>query len=168
MIVVSDTSAINNLTAIGQLILLKQLYGTVIIPEAVYQELNKPTVSAGGKEAKDYDWIKVQSVGDRTIVENLLKSLDSGESEAIALAIELNADLLLLDEQSARRLATQKGINRTGILGVLMEAKAQGILSEIRPLIEQLRNQADFWLSEALCNYVLQKAGEALLKEDYC
>lgn len=87
MIVVSDTSAINNLAAIDQLHLIGQLYETVVIPEAVYRELLGPPAESGAREVKVYDWIQVQSVSDRNLVQDLLNSrLYLGESEAIALA----------------------------------------------------------------------------------
>ena len=160
MIVVSDTSAINNLAAIDQLILLKQLYGTVIIPEAVYGELVVPPISAGGEEAKSYDWIQVRHVSDRAIVDEFLTELDLGESEAIALALEIGADQILLDERKAREFAKTKGLTLTGVLGLLIVAKTKDLIPAVRPLIIALRQQADFWLSEALCNRALQTVGE--------
>ena len=75
MIVVSDTSVITNLAAINRLTLLNQLYGEVILPKAVYIELAGPPISAGGVEAKDYDWIQVRQVSDRTMVNEFLESL---------------------------------------------------------------------------------------------
>ena len=116
MIVVSDTSAITNLAAVNQLALLHQLYGKVVIPEAVYAELTGPPLSIGGMEAREYDWIQVQGASDRKMVEECLNELDIGEAEAIALAIELNSDLLLLDEREAREFAEAKGLKNTGVL----------------------------------------------------
>jgi len=160
VIIVSDTSAITNLAAIGQLTLLQRLYGKVIIPEAVFQELVKPPISSGGEEATKYDWIQVRSVQNRTVVEECLQSLDIGESEAIALALEMKADLLLVDENDARKIAKGRGIKRTGVLGVLIDAKDKGFIDAIRPLIVILKNEADFWLSKELCNEVLKDAKE--------
>lgn len=163
MIVISDTSAITNLAAIGHLLLLKQLYGTVVIPEAVYKELKKKPLSAGGVEAKTFDWIQIRPVSNRTMVNEFLQSLDIGESEAITLAIELNADLVLLDERAAREVAENRNVQLTGVLGVLLAAKEQGLITELRPLITVLRTQKDFWLSEALCNTVLRSTAESPL-----
>jgi len=163
LIVISDTSAITNLAAISQLILLKQLYGTVIIPEAVYKELTKAPISAGGVEAQTCDWIQIRQVSDRTMVDEFLQNLDIGESEAIALAIELNADLVLLDERAAREVAESRKIQLTGVLGVLLAAKKRGLIPALRPLIKVLKTQKDFWLSEALCNRVLRSTEEAPL-----
>ncbi len=87
MIVVSDTSPINNLAAIGQLGLLQQLYGNVIIPTAVYQELlDAGTTDPGTLPVQTLDWIQTQSVTNFTLLETLQNNLDIGEAEAIALA----------------------------------------------------------------------------------
>jgi uncharacterized protein len=88
VIVVSDTSPINNLAAINQLHLLLRLYGTVLIPEAVYRELTDPNFPvAGATEVQTFDWIQTRAVSDRTLVEALSNELDIGEAEAIALAV---------------------------------------------------------------------------------
>lgn len=163
MIVISDTSSISNLAAIGQLLLLKCLYSVVIIPDAVYKELALSPFLSSNKTLDSYNWVQVRSVGDRTLVDDLLTELDTGEAEAIALATEMKAELLLLDEADARRVAKREGLKRTGVLGVLTEAKAQGLITEIRPLILALRDQADFWLSKSLCNEVLRSVGENLM-----
>ena len=163
MIVISDTSSISNLAAVNQLALLKQLYGTVLIPDAVHEELASSPALRGNKPLDAYNWIQVRSVNDSTLVNECLGELDIGESEAIALALEMEADLLLVDETDARRVAKRKGLKRTGILGVLTEAKSRGLVDEVRPIIYALKNQADFWLSESLCNEVLHSVGESSL-----
>lgn len=161
MIVVSDTSPINNLTAIGQLLLLRQLYEIVIIPEAVYNELIGPPMEAGAEEVKAYDWIKVQSVADRTVVESLLsKNIHLGESEAIALALELNIEQILIDDRGAREVAEEQGLKFTGIIGILLEAKKRGLISAIRPLLDMLRSPVNFWISEPLYQKILQMVDE--------
>lgn len=126
MIVVSDTSAITTLAAINHLTLLPLLYGQVIIPEAVYRELVDidPPVP-GTIEVQTVSWLEVQPVVNREVVERLQGDvrLDPGESEAIALALELEADLLLIDERRGRAEADRLGIKITGLLGILVEAK---------------------------------------------
>lgn len=98
--IISDTSPINNLAAINHLYLLRQLYGTVIIPEAVYRELTDPDFPvAGATEVQTFDWIQTRTVSDRTLVEALSNELDIGEAEAIALAVEIQADQVLIDER---------------------------------------------------------------------
>lgn len=100
MIIVSNTSALMNLAAIGQLNLLERLYGKVLIPEAVFQELSR--ISSEKLVAVDIEslpWIETRSVTDSLLVDSLLLELDAGEAEAIVLAMETKADLVLLDER---------------------------------------------------------------------
>ncbi|XWK90122.1 MAG: DUF3368 domain-containing protein [Phormidium sp.] len=157
----SDTSPINNLAAINQLHLLQQLYGTVIIPEAVYRELTDPSFPvAGATEVQTFDWIQTRAVSDRTIVQALSNELDVGEAEAIALAIEIQPDQLLIDERRGRLVASRLNLQYIGILGVLIEAKSQGLVTEVKPLLDALINQAGFWIAEPLYNSVLRLVDE--------
>lgn len=134
VIIVSDTSPLNNLAAINQLHLLHQLYETVLIPEAVYRELIDPNfLVAGATEVQTLDWIQTRAVIDRTIVEVLSNELDIGEAEAIALAVELQAGQVLIDERRSRLVAARLNLRHTGILGILVEAKSQGLIAEVKP-----------------------------------
>lgn len=161
MIIVSDTSPINNLAAISHLYLLQQLYEIVIIPEAVYRELTDPNFPvAGAAEVKKFDWIKTFSVSDRTIIEALSNELDIGEAEAIALALELKADQVLIDERRGRLVAARLNLRYTGILGILVEAKSQGLINAVKPLLDALISQAGFWIAAPLYNSVLQLVDE--------
>ncbi len=104
MIVVSNTSPLTNLAAIGQFDLLRRLYGRVHIADGVWQELN-----AGGRhwpgrdEVAAADWIERRPVQNGSLVIALERDLDRGEAETIALALELGADLVLMDEHEGRR-----------------------------------------------------------------
>ncbi len=161
MIVVSNTSPIINLAAVGQLNLLHQLYGELIVPQAVYDEIVVAGEGLpGSAEVATSDWIHPQSAANRTAVTALQSELDPGEAEAIALAVELNADMLLLDERIARRIASRFGLPFVGILGVLLEAKAQGLVVDVKPIVDQLISQAGFWIDSRLYARVLQAAGE--------
>lgn len=161
MIIVSDTSPINNLAAINQLDLLRQLYDTVVIPQAVYRELTEPDFPvAGATEVQTFDWIQTRQVTNRILVEALQNELDTGEAEAIALSLELEADQVLIDERRGRIVAARLNLRYTGILGILVEAKAQGLIPAVKPLLDALINQAGFWIAEPLYNRVLQIAGE--------
>lgn len=160
MIVVSDTSPITNLTAIGQLLLLKHLYGTVVLPEAVYTELTRPPISTGGAEAKKYDWIRVRSVSSRSLEKLAKYKLDAGETEAIALAFELEGSKLLIDERLGRNAAEELGLKFTGVLGILLQAKGQGLVTEIQPLLDELRESVGFYIAEPLYSQVLKAAQE--------
>ncbi|MBW4618076.1 MAG: DUF3368 domain-containing protein [Cyanosarcina radialis HA8281-LM2] len=161
MTVVSDTSAINNLAAIDRLYLLQQLYGTVLIPEAVYRELTDPSFPvAGATEVQTFDWIETRAVTDRLLVEALSDELDPGEAEAIALAVEVQADRVLIDERRGRLVAARLNLQYTGILGILVEAKSQGWVAEVKPLLDALIDQAGFWIAEPLYNRVLGLVNE--------
>ena len=100
MIIVSNTSPVINLAAIGHLELLNKLYGKIILPEAVHHEITvKGAGQAGSTEIEKLKWIEVKTVSNQKLVQALKMELDEGESEAIALAVELNAELLLIDER---------------------------------------------------------------------
>lgn len=158
MIVVSNTSPINNLASVNQLGLLQQLYENIIIPEAVYQELTTVPVS-GSQEVQTLSWFKKQNITNTKLVKNLNLELDRGEAEAITLALEINAELLLIDERLGRIVASRLGIEFTGVLGVLLEAKSKGLIAQVKPLLDQLRISG-FWMREQLYNQVLNLANE--------
>jgi predicted nucleic acid-binding protein len=161
VIIVSDTSPINNLAAINQLHLLHQLYGTVLIPEAVCRELTDPKFPvAGATEVKTFEWIQTRAVSDRTLVEALSNELDIGEAEAIALAVEIQAEQVLIDERRGRLVASRLNLRYTGILGILVEAKNKGLIAEVKSLLDALINEAGFWVTESLYNSVLQLVNE--------
>lgn len=164
MIIVSDTSLITNLAAIGQLDLLHQLYSRVIIPQAVYNEMvGIDKVVPGAVEVQQLSWIQTQTVVNSqqvTEIQENQNNIDLGEAEAIILSLELKADLLLIDERRGRTVATSYGLNVTGLLGVLLQAKKQGLIPAIKPLIDQLIATADFRVSQELYAIVLQSADE--------
>lgn len=159
MIVVSDTSPITNLAAIGQLDLLRLLYQKVILPEAVYQELTASGGQHPGAIASSLDWIEVQASTNQLLVTALRIELDEGEAEAIALAQQVAADLLLMDERRGRAAAERFGLRVLGLLGVFIEAKQQGLISQLKPHLDSLI-QSGFWISQQLYQRVLQAAGE--------
>ncbi|TVP63119.1 MAG: DUF3368 domain-containing protein [Leptolyngbya sp. LCM1.Bin17] len=163
MIVISDTSAITNLAAIDQLKLLPRLYGQVLIPEAVYRELVDidPPVP-GGAEAQAATWLEVRLIANCEVVERLQSEvrLDSGESEAIALALETGADLLLIDERRGRAEADRLGIKITGLLGILVEAKQKNLIVAVKPLMDALIATSEFRVSSALYDQILNMVNE--------
>lgn len=161
MIVVSNTTPLIGLAILQRFDILRQLFGEVYIPQAVYAE----TVIAGSgegsakREVSGAAWIKVVNVQDRLAVEVLLDELDLGEAEAIVLARELNADWVLMDERKARRKLVQLGINKIGTLGILLKAKQEGLLETIRPDIEKLQ-QKSFRMSQSVIDAVVKQANE--------
>ena len=161
MIVVSDTSPLLSLTLVGQLDLLRQLYGSIVIPAAVRDELIVGGAAYGdGEEVIQQAWISVRPVDNPIVLKLLQRELDRGESEALALAIELKADLILLDEFKARRLADDLEVPHTGVLDLLIEAKRLNYVTAIKPVLDALINRAHFHVSHKLYERTLHSAGE--------
>ena len=152
-----------NLVAIHHLCLLQQFYDLILIPEAVYRELADidPPVP-GSVEVQTLDWLEVLSLRDRTIADQLQNQfqLDPGESEAIALALEINADLLLIDERRGRAEATRLGLRLTGLLGMLVEAKQRSLIPSVKPLMDALIDTSAFRVSQPLYEQILQMVDE--------
>ena len=122
MIVVSNTGPIIALSQIGRLDLLPALFGRIFIPQAVRDELIQCRAQVDAA-----DWIEVDSISDTSTVDVLRERLDAGESEAIALAIQLNADLVLIDEARGRRVADSRGLSYIGTLGLIVEANHERV-----------------------------------------
>jgi uncharacterized protein len=145
LIVVSDTSPVLNLARIGRLDLLVSLYHHVVSPSAVYEELirSQSDLPPAGDLASQA-WLTVATANDRDRVRELLEYLDPGEADAIVLAIELRADLLLVDERRGRRVASESGLAITGLLGVIAAAKRAGLVELAKPLLDELIHGAHF------------------------
>lgn len=146
---------------IGELDLLRKLYEVVYIPQAVFDEIViKGEGQIGAEDIKNSEWIKVLPVQNRLLVKSLFLQLDIGESEAIVLAIEHSANLVLLDEKRGRNIASEFNLRPFGLLGVLVQAKKLGLILEIKPLIDKLRYVAGFWIDNKLYQAVLNSVNE--------
>lgn len=157
-LVISNAAPLIFLALIGQLELLQMLYGEVIIPKAVETEILRGGKRAGVKELPGATYIKVEGLTDPKRAD-LLSDLDRGEAEVIALAQERQADLVLLDERLGRRHAQRLGLNVTGTVGILLRAKAEGHLNELRPWLNQLQ-EGGIRLSPGLIKRALILGGE--------
>lgn len=144
MIVVSDTTPLISLLKINRLDLLEKLFGKVLIPQAVFNELTvDDRFQLEADQIKQKQYIVVRSVNNAEST-NILKratGLDQGESEAIVLTDELKADLLLMDEAKGRSVSTQMGLKIMGTIGILMAAYEEHELSsdEVRECIDGLQ-----------------------------
>jgi uncharacterized protein len=105
------------------------------------------------------NWIETRSVANITLLQTLQNNLDIGDAEAITLAVELNADRLIVDERRGRNEAIKLGLQVTGILGILLAAKQQGLIPLIQPLLNDLIANG-FWIREQLYAEALTLAGE--------
>ena len=143
---------------IGELDLLKNVFETIVIPRIVYEELC--VIDKQKKIIEQANWINVVDLKNLSLKTTLLLEVDKGEAEAIALAIELKADYLLIDEQAGRAVAERLGIKITGIIGILIQAKQKGLIEKVKPYLERLMNEASFRISPHLFKNVI-----ALLNE---
>ncbi len=159
MIIVSNSGPIISFARAGHLELLKLLFQQIRIPEAVYEDI---VVRGAGKpgsvEVKGAGWIKKEEVRNRTEVEHLPTGLGLGEREAIILAQELKA-ALLIDDRQARKTAEERGVVCFGSLRVLKEAKERRLIEEVRPIGDKLR-ATGLRIKDSLYQRFLQEAGE--------
>jgi uncharacterized protein len=159
MIIISDTSPLVCLLHLNKINLLKDLFVTVIIPTAVFNELiNAKVIDNAFLQFNPF--IQIKSPVNKNEVEELRYVLDAGESEAIILSKELNADLLLIDEDRGRKFAIKYGIAIKGVLGVLLQAKEKGLIFEIKPLIAKLETEINFRINNKLLQKILIQANE--------
>lgn len=160
---VSNASPLIALAKIGQLQLLCSVYKEVYISAVVREELGfiRSGVEnrSGTEEISSARWIQTVNVSNLAEVEVLRERLDAGESEAIVLAIELKADLLLIDEARGRKVAQAKGVNTTGTVGTLVAAKRKGLIPELATLLDCLVDSG-FRMSEELYQTALRLGDE--------
>jgi hypothetical protein len=162
MKVISNSSVLIALSSIRQLELLERRFPEgVIIPEAVWREVVETGHNrAGAKMVSDAGWIKRRQVQNRAIATALETTLDQGEAEVIALGLEIGADLLLLDEKSARSVAVRLQYPVLGTIGLLIWGKRMGFFPSLANELTLLRREGGFRLSERVCEDALHKVGE--------
>jgi len=139
MIVVSDTTPLSELAKVGKLYLLRDVFGEIIIPQEVYNEVTRgehPAVSA----VKSITWISVRTVSDPQKVFDLLLRL--GETAAIVLAEELGVNQLLLDDRKAKLVAESRNLPVIGTIGILLLAKDEGLITSIKEILDNLRSRS--------------------------
>ena len=161
MIVVADSSPITALLHLKKLDLLTTLYGQIFIPHSVASEL--ATLQNFGFDLSfllQTDKFIIRRAADENFVQRLCEVLDKGEAEGIALAKEIKADLLLIDEKLGKELAEAEHITCKGVVGVLIEAKHRGLIFLLKPLLDDLIINLKFRLSENIYMLALRKAGE--------
>jgi len=161
MIVVSNTSPLINLAWIGCLNLLNDLFQRILIPQAVWDEtVGVGQGRPGAPETAAAAWIERCQVKNTNLVLALRQDLDAGEAEAIALAVERSAALLIMDERLGRETVERFGIRPIGTIGVLVAVKRSGLIPHIRPHLDTLRSEAGFYIADTLYRHVLTDNAE--------
>jgi hypothetical protein len=160
VIVVADTSILLNLCRVQQIELLRSLFVEIVIPPEVGAEFSRLSSTTGRFQGLVVpSWIRQQSAAAQIKIPSA-PALHAGEIAALCLAVELHADAILIDERSGHAVAQRLGLKTIGILGIILQAKAAGLLPSIRPVIERLERDAKFWITPSLRQQVLQTAGE--------
>ena len=162
MVVVSNTSPLSNLAIIGRLDLLREQLGSVTIPPGVRIELSRHPIPEARElleRAIEGRWLRVVPLAG-AVPADLVSALDVGEAEALALALEIKAEMVLLDESAARLKACHLGLAHIGVLGVLRQARQMNRISSLKAEILRLRTEAHFFISPALEKRLLISVGE--------
>ena len=162
--VVCDSSKHIHLGRINRITLLRDFHGKIILSPAVWKEVvdegqGRPS-SSELKEARESGWIEVIAPGNKPLIQMMERELHKGESETIAMAAEMHADLVFLDESDARMAARILGLKISGVIGILIKAKLAGKIPSLRDELDRLREDAGFWIGDDLYHRVLKAAGE--------
>ena len=157
--IVCNTSPLQYLHQLGQLELLQQLCGEIIVPTAVVDELRVGRESGiDVPDPESIDWMDIQTP-ESTAVLPLVTDLGRGETEVLALALELANVTVILDDKLARQVAESLSLPLTGTLGLLIQAKGKGLIAEVKPFLEQL-NSLGFRASQGTRKAVLKIVDE--------
>jgi predicted nucleic acid-binding protein len=161
MAIVSNATPLIAFAKIGQLSLLQKTVKNLVIPDAVADEISAyPQGQPGFIDLQQETWVSIQSVTSEQQVNLLLPRLDRGEAEVIALALERKAQLVLIDELTARKVATSLNLNVSGSVGILIRAKQVGETVAVKPLLDAMTHQG-IYFSQRFIDAVLQQVGEA-------
>lgn len=155
MRVVSDTTTLIAFLVLGKLRILRDLFGKLAIPKAVYEELHQKTVPPPEEE------VEVIEINNRRSYRSYRRILGPGESEALCLCQRIGADMILIDDKRARLVARQLSLKTIGTLGVLLLAKRRQMITTVCPEIERLEQEVRFRIAPQLRDDVLRMAGES-------
>lgn len=159
-IIVSDTSCIGYLIQINSLNLLQAIYGEIIIPKAVNDEiLQLENKGHSLLEFKSSEWIHIYPANNISNVKEYQYVLDQGELQAISIAIDLHADLLIIDEKLGRIVATSMGFEITGLVGILITAKSMNLIPAVKEKLDEVISLG-CRISKKLYNIALKSSNE--------
>jgi len=156
--IISNTTPIISLLKVDKLDLLKELYEKVIVPKAVYLEIENGKEKPYYQDLSQIDWIEIQEIINPDSRAYFL-DLDDGEAEVLILAKEINADLVIMDEIMGRRYSKQLGFNLTGTIGILLKSKEKGFIESIKGLLTELIKKGT-WISPKLISKAIRLANE--------
>jgi len=160
---ISNTSPLLYLYRVGVLEWLQDIFGEVLVPEGVVEELREGRrLGFDAPNPEEYVWMRLVNPTSMPS-EWLSLDLGPGELAAMALALENRECIVLLDDMLARKTAKAAGLHVWGTLKVLLEGKAQGLTSELSVLIDRLDN-AGMWLSQDILERILVLAGESAMR----
>lgn len=158
--VVVNTTPLIALSHVEQLDILRKLYGEIIIPEAVYRELSVKTDSICKKTVdSSLDWIRVDKIKNQMAKAMYKTQLHDGEVEVMILAKEIAADVVIIDDANAKRHAKYLELPVTGTLGVLIKAKQERYIDELKPILQRMVENG-IYISQGLIELCLKQVGE--------
>jgi len=158
--VVVNSTPLIALSHVNQLDILKKLYGEVSIPEAVYREISAKEGSVCKTEVDRFrSWIHVEKIQNEMAKSMYKTQLHEGEVEVMILAKEAKADLVIIDDQNAKKHAKYLGLSVTGTLGVLIKAKQSGLIAELKPILMDMV-QKNIYVKSSLIEMCLRQVGE--------
>ncbi len=160
MVVVADSSVITGLLALSRIKLLHFLFGQVLMSHSVFKELSSLKNFGYDIEKLNQSWIKITQIENIEKRNILLKRLDLGEADSIILAIEKNSDFLLMDERKGRKIAKEIGLQVVGLIGILIQAKKNGLIPNLKSDLQFLSSKLEFRMSNQLIERALREVGE--------
>ncbi len=161
IVVVSDTSPVRCLVHLKRLDLLATLFGKVLIPPEVVEELADPKGAFAPIDARSLGSLTIQAPHNLEWVQSHFAALHRGETAALALAVEVNAAAILIDDAAGRAAAQRAGIQPVGLIGVLIRAKQRNLIEAVKPLLNRLVTELNFFVSAELRMASLEKVNEA-------
>lgn len=157
--VIVNSTPIIILSNAQSLSVLKSVYQEITIPKAVFDEVTAKEDSACNELKNNLDWIHIENISNQASKRMYQAKLHAGEVEVMILAQETDADLVILDDNAAKKTAKFLGLTVTGTMGVLLKAKSLGFISEVKPIIDRIKDNG-FFITDEIYKLVLKQAGE--------
>lgn len=160
-IIVSDTSPLRALHHLQRVDILARMYQRVLVPPAVGTELSRGSAATPPVDLARYSFVELRTPSDTSAIAGFRGDPDLGESEALALPVEVGTLAILMDEMAGRAVATRLGLIPIGALGILARARREGWIPPIAPMIDSLRVELRFRLSDEVVRQAIRLAGDS-------